>query len=199
MTKRCIEIVTYHVHNAEEADRHRAAARRLAEALPGFGGWLPLSGGEALTARADIVVWESHEAAKAAAEIVAAGPDFAEFRASIRDFGAMGHYGAPAGGVASIQAGEGVEIGRFRLRKGIDEDTMRRAHAAMIAGHLSHQRGWRGQRLIRLQDGSFIDLAFADTQTTAETICNSWAGQPDCDAFLALIEPESMEFGSVIG
>jgi hypothetical protein len=44
----------------------------------------------------------------------------------------------------------------------------------------------------------FADLAFADSRSRAEGICAGWLGQADCDAFLALIEPVSVEFGTVL-
>lgn len=107
--------------------------------------------------------------------------------------------GTPAaGGNALIQPGDGVEMGRFRLREGVTEAVMRAAWVDMTSGYLSAQYGWRGQRLIRLEDGTFMDLAFATTPACSHAICESWAGNAACDAFLQLIEPVSMEFGSII-
>ncbi|WP_448206155.1 hypothetical protein [Azospirillum sp. sgz302134] len=97
-----------------------------------------------------------------------------------------------------LAAGEGVEFGRFRLKPGVTEEAMRQAHAVMVERTLSKQPGWRGQHLVKLDDGLFIDLAFADARATAEAICARWVGQPDCDAFLALIEPDGMSFGSIL-
>lgn len=92
----------------------------------------------------------------------------------------------------------GIELGRFRLRAGCEERALRQAYRAMVEQHLRHQPGWRGQRLVRLEDGSFIDLAFAADAAQAKAICASWQGQAACDAFLALIEPVGMEFGGVV-
>lgn len=92
---------------------------------------------------------------------------------------------------------DGIELGRFRLRLDATEDAVRVAHAKMIENHLSRQPGWRGQRLLRMQDGTYCDIAFAATEAEAQAICTSWSGNQDCEAFLALIEPISMEFGSV--
>ncbi|MDF3835877.1 hypothetical protein P3W85_23415 [Cupriavidus basilensis] len=197
MTQHYIEIVTYKVGNPTEADRHRRNACMLAARLPGFGGWQSLSDGKGQGARADVVLWASPEAAEAAAEIVGSSAEFADFRATITEFGSIGHYAAPAGGLALMQSGDGIEVGRFRLRQGISEEVMRAAHVKMIADHLSRQPGWRGQRLVRLQDGIFMDIAFAVTQAQSQIICDSWAGNADCQAFLNLIEPISMEFGSI--
>jgi len=197
MAEPCLEIVTYKVNSGDEADRQRDAARKSAQALPGFAGWLPLCGSGDQTERADVVAWASRQAADAAAKLVGTADEFAPFRATIAELGTMGHFALPAGGLPMMRAGDGVELGRFRLRPGISDTDLRAAHARMIASHLSHQPGWRGQRLLRLQDGTWLDLAFAATEETAQTICASWGGNADCAAFLAMIEPVSMEFGSV--
>jgi hypothetical protein len=158
---------------------------------------LPLSDGQEQKERADVVVWTSREAAEEAAKVVGTASEFAPFRTTIAEFGSMGHFTLPTGGLPMMQTGDGVELGRFRLRQGVTEEALRAAHAQMIENHLSRQAGCRGQRLLRLQDGSWLDIAFAETETAAQSICASWSGNSDCEAFLALIEPVSMEFGSV--
>ena len=50
---------------------------------------------------------------------------------------------------------------------------------------------------MRLDDGLFMDLAFAESRDRAEAICRGWSGQPECDAFLALVAPEAMRFGTL--
>lgn len=197
MTTQRIEIVTYKIGSAASADQQRDVARNRAAALPGFGGWVPLSGGKDQTERADVILWDSAELALAGGRIVGSSPDFAQFRETISEFGQAQYYAAPAGGLALMQSGDGIEFGRFRLRAGVGEDTMRAAHAKMIASHLSLQPGWLGQKLVRLQDGTFVDVAFAVSEERSIAICGSWAGNVSCDAFLSLIEPISMEFGSI--
>ena len=100
-------------------------------------------------------------------------------------------------GIPSPARQSGVELGRFRLRNDGDEAAMRAAWQQMVNGYLSHQAGWQGQHLLKLADGVFIDLALAESQQRAEQICALWQNQPLCNAFLALIEPLSMEFASV--
>lgn len=100
--------------------------------------------------------------------------------------------------VFQIQKTFGLELGRFRLKQGISEAAMREAYQLMVANHLSKQSGWCGQHLVKLDDGVFLDVAFALTKDHAKAICASWHDQPVCDAFLAFIEPISMEFGTVI-
>lgn len=92
----------------------------------------------------------------------------------------------------------GVELGRFRLKAGISENDMQVAHRKMVRLHLSKQAGWHSQSLIKLTANTFIDLVFADTIENAQAICASWQDQPICEAFLALIDPISMEFGSIL-
>ncbi|WP_429911298.1 hypothetical protein [Glycocaulis sp.] len=197
MSRPCLEIVTYTVTQADEADARREGARALACGLPGFAGWLALSGVHDGSERADLVAWTSTDSADHAAKTVGQSEAYAPFRASIKQMGTMNHYALPAGGLALMQPGDGVEIGLFRLREGVTQDALRTAHTAMIANHLSRQPGWRGQRLVSLNDGTWADLAFAETPAAAERICASWAGQADCEAFLAMIEPVSMNFGTV--
>jgi len=196
MPKPCLEIVTYKVNAPKQADHHRQRAAAQAQHLSGFAGWLPLTGADQKS-RADVIVWASVAAAEDAGAQVGSGEAFAPFRATISDVTGMAHYALPVGGLPMMQAGDGFELGRFRLRSDVTEEALRAAHARMIESHLSRQPGWRGQRLLRLQDGTWLDLAFAASVEAAERICASWAGNSDCAAFLALIEPISMEFGAV--
>lgn len=98
---------------------------------------------------------------------------------------------------SSLNDGDGIEIGRFRLKPGIEESDMRSVYREMVGSYLSQQPGWKSQHLVNLDDGVFVDLVFAESQTSAKAICASWQGQAICDAFLNLIEPISMEFGSL--
>lgn len=97
-----------------------------------------------------------------------------------------------------LAAGHGVEIGRFRLKPGVSEAELRAAHAAMIQQYSSRQAGWLQQYLVKLEGGVYLDVAFATSRESAEVICGNWQGQAVCDAFLALIEPESMQFGKLL-
>ena len=91
----------------------------------------------------------------------------------------------------------GIEIGRFRLKSEVSEQAMRSVYSQMVDKYLSQQEGWCAQYLVTLQEGVFVDLAFAASQAQAQAICASWQGNKLCEDFLALIEPVSMEFGSV--
>lgn len=194
----CMEVVTYRITDPDAADAERNAARDLVRGLAGFVGWMPLSGAHDRRERVDVVTWASLEDARNAAALVGRSADFAGFRNSIAQLVGMAHFSAATPPPVAMAEGEGLEIGRFRLRDGVSEAEMRAAHAAMVGRYLSSQAGWRGQRLAKLQDGSFLDIAFADSQESAERICGSWRGNADCDAFLALIEPLGIEFGQMV-
>ncbi|PSJ51726.1 hypothetical protein [Pseudaminobacter soli (ex Li et al. 2025)] len=198
MTTPYYEIVTYTVADARNADTARDAARTRLGSFPGFIHWTAFTGAGNADARVDLVAWCSLEEARSAANAVGSSPEFADFRSSVTNLVSMEHYRLPQSAPHPIVSENGVEIGRFRLKPGVSEADMRRAHAAMVERHLAAQAGWRRQHLIKLDDGVFLDLAFADARDHAETICASWSGQADCDAFLALIDPESMEFGAVL-
>lgn len=198
MSQPNLEIVTYKVGSIEQADHQRQVAMELAADLTGFSGWLPLADAKTGEHRADLVVWADQDAADAAAGAVGSGDDFAAFRATITKPGGMARFALPSGGLPMMQAGDGMELGRFRLRPEVTEAMLRAAHRRMVENHLSRQSGWRGQRLAKLTDGSWVDLAFAATDRHARAICASWAGNPECEAFLALIEPVSMEFGTLV-
>lgn len=197
MSKPCLEIVTYTSIEPAEADRQRQLAVGMAAKLPGFAGWLPLSGSKNATDRADVVGWTSLEAAHDAGKQVGTAEEFAPFRRSIDTFNGMGHFTLEAGGLPFMQPGDGIELGLFRLKPGVSEEALRSAHTRMVDRHLSRQSGWRGQRLAKLKDGIWVDLAFAQSQEAAEAICASWSGNEDCEAFLAMIEPVSMQFGAI--
>ena len=197
MSKPCLEIVTYQSTNPVEADDQRQLAATIAAKLPGFTGWLPLTDSAEPGERADVVGWTSQEAAHEAAKQVGAAEEFAPFRRTVDQFKGMGHFELGTGGLPFMQDGDGVELGQFRLRDGVTEAALRSAHTRMVEQHLSQQTGWCGQRLLKLKDGIWVDLAFAQSQETAETICASWSGNKDCEAFLEMIEPVSMQFGAI--
>ncbi|MCL7996738.1 hypothetical protein M8994_00600 [Brucella sp. 21LCYQ03] len=192
------EIVVYKINDAPTADKERNNAIKQISALPGFISWAPFTGASDAEDRADLVAWASMDDALDAAERVGTAPEFAAFRATLKQMVSIGHYTAPTKPEIPVKSENGIELGRFRLKSGANEQAMREAYAAMVSKHLSHQPGWQRQHLVKLADGIFVDLAFADNETTATEICASWQGNSDCDAFLALIEPISMEFGTIL-
>lgn len=197
MSTPCYEIVIYQVKNQQEADAVRASAQHLLRHFPGFIDWVALSGIDDVTKRVDLVIWNSQEDALTAAKAVESQPEFSSFRASVCYWQSMGHYSCIEKQSLALMKGFGVEIGRFRLKQGVQESAMRQVYSRMVDSHLALQPGWKSQYLVSLDNGVFIDLAFADSQLSAERICASWQGQAVCNDFLEMIEPQSMEFGSL--
>lgn len=198
MTAICYEIVTYRTKDADQADMARDNARALLARQPGFIAWTPFKGVDDANERVDLVAWIDPPSARAAAQLVGNAAEFADFRGSVATVTSMAHYIAPSLDPQPVVAGSGIELGRFRLKPGVEESAMRAAYATMVANHLGRQPGWRRQHLVKLQDGTFVDLAFASDQDRAEAICAGWIGNTDCEHFLSMIEPVGMEFGTIV-
>lgn len=197
MSKPVYEIVLYSTEDASGADRERARMRKHVRALPGFRSYLPLTRVTDAMQRADVVQWESLEAAKAAAAAVRLDTKFAPFLSTVAAVDRMGHFEAQSGAVESEFVG-GVEIGFFRLKAGVTEAQAREAHAKAVDGYLSMQPGWIAEHFVRFDDGLYLDLLLAATQERAEAICRLWRDHPDCLAFAALVEDVNMRFGRVV-
>lgn len=198
MSQPYYEIVTYSVGDPRGADQARNDTRKHLATFPGFIAWQAFHGAADPAQRVDLVVWQSLENAQAAAEKVGTAPEFAGFRASIKSLSGMDHYLMDKSEAHPSFPGNGIELGRFRLKPGVSEDQMRQVHRAMVDGYLAGQSGWRRQHLVKLDDGAFMDLAFAESGARAKAICASWRDSDLCEAFLALIEPEDMRFGTVV-
>lgn len=198
MTEICYEIVAYRIEDEAAAAAARDRVKAMLAARPGFIAWTAFCGADDASDRVDLIAWTDIANARAAAELVETDSHFADFRASVSRFASVGHYVTPSLDSRPIARGCGVELGRFRLKPGINERIMHAAYDAMISRHLVNQSGWRRQHLVKLQDGSFVDLAFASSETDAERICASWVKNEDCDRFLSMIEPLGMEFGSIV-
>jgi len=190
------EIVVYNVGDTADADRERRLAMERVKMLPGFLSWTPFTGVNSKGQRTDLVAWATLNDALVAAQFVGSAPEYADFRMTVSSVATMGHYTAPST-VTSVPAdANGIEIAQFRLKAGVDEEGMRAAYGAMVAGHLAHQPGWQGHQLVRLKDGVFVDVTYADTEKRAVEICEGWLGNPDCERFLSMIEMVSMDFGT---
>ena len=199
MTSPVQEIVLYRVNDPATFDVARSAAQTRVQHLPDWIGWDHLTNINDPAMRADLVSWRDEAAARAAGDIVGRAVEFAPFRDAIARVEHFGHYRAIGGLAPAPAAGLGIELGRFRLKEGADPADMKQAHQAMVRDYLSQQSGWRGQFLIDLGHGEFVDVALAETQSRAEAICASWQGNPLCEAFLAHICDAELAFGRIDG
>ncbi|MDF7649999.1 hypothetical protein F3J38_21020 [Pantoea sp. Acro-805] len=187
----------YTTDSPESAQNHRDKAIGEISGYPGFCGWLPLQDQKNSHTLADIVLWDCVQSAESAGKAVGNSDAFSGFSQAVKEVTGAGYFNGPVGGIALMLPGNGVEIGRFHLREGVSEEALFSAWTRMTSEYLSGEQGWRGQRLLKLQDGSFIDLAFAVNPAYSQSLCDSWAGNPACAAFLDLIEPVSIEFGTI--
>jgi hypothetical protein len=192
------EIVTYSVSDPSAADMVRNETRHRLEALPGFIAWQAFHGAADPAARVDVVIWRTLEAAQAAAAMVGTAAEFESFRASIKNLSGLDHYRMDRAQAHPTFSGDGIELGRFRLKPGVSEEQMRGVYRAMVDRYLTKQPGWRRQHLVKLTDGAYMDVAFAESRERAEAICATWHDNELCQAFLALIEPEYMRFGTLL-
>lgn len=190
------EIVLYRVNDPAEFEIVREQAQAKVRQLPDSLGWQHLASVSDAAVRADLVGWRDDVSAKAGAEAVGKAAEFSSFRESIAAIDHIGYYCLVDGPVAAPDTGLGIELGRFRLKKGMDAADMKQAHEAMVRGYLALQDGWRGQMLVELGYGAFMDIALADTRERAEQICATWIANPLCNAFLDYVEDAHMEFGS---
>lgn len=192
------EIVVYSATEEGAADAARAAVRTKIESLPGFIGFMPMKGAEDGTRRADIAIWSSLDAAKAAAGEVGSDPGFAPFLSSIAKVDSMGHFVPQWPVPQALSTGQGIEIGRFRLKPGFSEADARAAHRHAIDTFMSRQAGWLAEYMVRFADGTYADVLIAESQARAEAICAMWHGQPACEAFVAMVDVSDLAFGAMM-
>ena len=88
---------------------------------------------------------------------------------------------------------EGVELGRFRPRDGVDETQLRAASDRLNDEYMSRHEGILCRKLVELDDGWYLDLVLGRDRETVETVCQGWIGTPVCEAFLALIDHDSAD------
>lgn len=88
----CLELVIYKIKNPADAAKARRAAQEAISRYDGFLSWAAWEGEDDPHLFADIAMWESLEAARAAGERVRTDPDFAGLMSSIDGLISMSHY-----------------------------------------------------------------------------------------------------------
>lgn len=148
---------------------------------------------------ADLLHWQSREAADAALAQAARCPACAAY------FGLMQVERPPAvgrpllgrsGAAAPVQ---GMEFSLFRLRPGASEQALASAARRMADGLYRGEPGFLDHMVVRSADGAdtglYADVVLADSARRARHLCGKW-GQgpfdPACLEYLELIAPESV-------
>jgi len=94
---------------------------------------------------------------------------------------------------ADINAFSGMEFCTFKLKEGADESEMLEAAKNMEKEFLSKEDGFLGHRVLKGKDGTYVDIAFADTQEQAELICSKWVENEFSLEYLEFIDSESVD------
>jgi hypothetical protein len=89
----------------------------------------------------------------------------------------------------------GIEFGTFRLKVGASESDMLAAAKRMENEFLSKEPGFLGHAILKGKDDTYVDLAFAVSQSKAEEICAKWLGNQYALAFLEFIDHSSTNIG----
>lgn len=89
----------------------------------------------------------------------------------------------------------GYEFGKFRLKEHVSKDRLVAVSTAMDQYFYPEQEGFISHSLIELDGGDYMDLVVATSRKDAERICGNWQGNPYCEAFLDLIDPDSVSIG----
>lgn len=90
---------------------------------------------------------------------------------------------------------KGLEFGTFRLKAGAAEKDMLAAARAMEDEFLNQEEGFLGHAILKGNDGTYVDLAFATSQAKAEELCGKWMQNPHALKFLEFIDPASTNIG----
>lgn len=90
---------------------------------------------------------------------------------------------------------KGIEFGTFRLKEGKSEAEMLAAAKKMEEEFLYKEEGFLGHAILKGNDGTYADLAFATSQAKAEEICGKWTQNPFALAFLEFIDHTSTNIG----
>ena len=92
MSNPIFELVIYKVKNPQTAARIRAGLQPHVAAYPGFRDWKAVASTDDAALFADIVTWDSLDAARAAVQKVMTDPACAPFMAEIGEIFSMGHF-----------------------------------------------------------------------------------------------------------
>lgn len=90
---------------------------------------------------------------------------------------------------------KGLEFGTFHLKAAASEAEMLAAAKQMEEEFLSKEAGFLGHAVLKGNDGTYVDLAFATSQAVAEEICAKWAQNAFALKFLGFIDHTSTNIG----
>jgi len=92
-----------------------------------------------------------------------------------------------------ISTFSGMEFCTFKLKEGAKESKMLEAAKNMEKEFLSKEDGFLGHSVLKGKDGTYVDIAFADSQEQAEQICGKWMENEFSLKYLEFINSESVD------
>jgi len=184
----CLEVAVYDVSNPESFDPLQRDAHRKLATFPGYLTNLPLQGLDDATSRCDLVLWESLDAAKAAAEAIQQDECFIGFMSNIAEVRHFAHYGPIASeSLTELSSAPVIEVAAYEANPEVP----------MIALQASIHRA------LREVDGAFPAAAARQPKrATAMLDLIGWADQATHAAAPPLLQsrhPELAEFFKGVG
>jgi len=95
--------------------------------------------------------------------------------------------------MTNINSFIGMEFCTFELKQGASEEKMLEAAKNMEQEFLSKQAGFLGHAVLKGQNDTYVDLAFATSQEQAEAICGKWMENEFALKYLEFIDAESVD------
>ena len=93
----------------------------------------------------------------------------------------------------------GLEFSTFKLKEGTSEDELFKAVDEMVKGLYSEDPDFLGHALLKGENGIYVDVVFATSQSKAAELCSKWGTGPfahECISYLEKIQEgsASLEF-----
>jgi hypothetical protein len=95
--------------------------------------------------------------------------------------------------LSNINSFVGMDFCTFKLKESASEAKMLDAAKSMEQEFLSKEPGFLGHGVLKGKDGTYVDLAFATTQSKAESICGKWMENEFALKYLEFIDSESVD------
>jgi Antibiotic biosynthesis monooxygenase len=85
-----------------------------------------------------------------------------------------------------------LEVSKFRLVPGTDEEAFLEAAEETQSGFLGQQEGFASRDLLRADDGSWMDIVRFETSEAAQAAFEGFAGHPGVKTFESMLDPSSV-------
>jgi hypothetical protein len=90
-----------------------------------------------------------------------------------------------------------VEWAPFRVKPGVDDQTLLERSAQLQEDFLRHQPGFVRRELLKGKDDEWVDLVYWADEESAHAIMSAVADSPVCHAYFALmVGAETMDAGA---